>query len=422
MRALFPFSGPLARGVATVVAALLTRTRLVPTLDVEALFSAAGVDPATDPDALEPLAAMIDSARGELGLGIRGQVLLGQRFTGILETRSRLRRRRDLTGQVASDPEAPILVVTGFPRTGTTLTHRLLAAAPDAIAPRWYELMEPSLEPEADVDAERKRRCNRWRRALTAVDLLSPGLRRVHEIIFNGPEECTHLHEAAFDTESFALAGPCSDYQDWLNDRTPARRRLRYTWQATCLEAILRDRPEQDRSGRWVLKAPQHLLQMDDLFATFPQARIVRMHRDPIDAMTSAASLVRHAAKIVGGVLDSSRAEEVVDVFEEWQDRGDEGMRSHPDFVLEIHYDDLVTDPVSVVERIHDFAGLALTGAHVDRIRTHLHQRPRHHFGRHRYRTGDFGIDAAATRERLASYIDRIAELRTSTPEVVGLG
>ena len=146
------------------------------------------------------------------------------------------------------------------------------------------------------------------------------------------------------------------------------------------------------------------------------------MHRDPIDAMTSAASLVRHASKIVGGRLDSSRAEEVVDVFEEWQDRGDEGTRSHPEAVLEIHYDDLVADPVPVVERIHDFAGLPLTGAHVDRIRAHLDRRPRHHFGRHRYRTEDFGIDAAATRERLAPYLDRIAELRTTTPGIAGLG
>lgn len=423
MRVPHPISGPCARMCTSLAAAVAEWTPWVPTFRSDALFEAADVDPTDDPTVVEPLQAMIDSARGELGLGARGRVLLGHRFVGLLRTRRFMRSRRDLIGASTTGPTAsPMLVVTGFPRTGTTLMHRLLATAPDAISPRWFEVMEPCLDPARPVEAARRERLERWRRALRGIDLLSPNLRRVHEILVDGPEECTHLHEAAFDSESFALAGPCAHYRSWLDDRTPERRRERYHWQARCLEAILADRPDDERAGRWVLKAPQHLLQIDDLLAVFPHARVVRMHRDPVATMTSTASLVRHSSTIVGGHVGADRSEELIEIFEEWQRRGDESTAAHPEAVLEIHYDDLLADPLGVVDRIQRFAGLPLSDVHADRVARHLDARPRHHFGRHRYRPEDFGIDVGATRERLEAYETRIAGLRASTPAAAGLG
>ena len=138
--------------------------------------------------------------------------------------------------------------------------------------------------------------------------------------------------------------------------------------------------------------------------------------------MTSTASLVRHSSTIVGGRVGDDRSEELIEIFEEWQRRGDEGAATHPEAVLDVHYDDLLADPIGTVDRIHRFAGLPLGDEQVDRVRRHLDARPRHHFGRHRYRPEDFGIDADAARERLAPYLARIAALRTSAPAPAGLG
>ena len=384
---------------------------LTPPLRVDTLFRAAGVPIEGDPGAVEPLGAMCRSIDEDIQLAPRGRLLLARRYIEALRTRRRL-LDRDADGGLpdTSDPSPPI-VVTGFPRTGTTLSHRLLSLAPDARAPQWCELMEPSLAPPPSPRT-RHRRVRRYRHAIQLANIVAPDLRHIHELVSDGPEECTHLHELAFDSESFALVGPVRSYRAWLDDRDAAQRRSRYEWQLRAMRAIAADRDPVDRGERWVLKAPQHLCQLDDLLAAFPGATVVRMHRDPVAAMGSTASLVACASAILTPGLPPGHGDDLLDIFEQWQARGDEAMPRHPGRIIEMHYDDLVADPVGFVERVHDFAGVPVSGSHVDAIRRHLAARPKHHFGRHRYRLEDHGIDADIVRERFARYIDRMESCR----------
>ena len=277
------------------------------------------------------------------------------------------------------------LLVTGFPRTGTTLSHRLLSLAPDARFPMWCELMEPVLDPRLDPVVARRRRLRKYRCGIILAERLIPGLRRIHELVADGPEECTHLHEHAFDSESMALLGECRSYRDWLDQRSLERRQERYLLHARCLRSIMADRPEEDVPARWVLKAPQHLLQFDELFKTYPDARVVRLHRDPIAAIASTGSLVEHASRLTSTRIDLDFGEDLIETFIDWQRRGDEGMSRHQNQVLEVNYQDLVADPVDFVERTHAFAGLPVDPVHLQRVRMHMQARPKHRWGRHGY-------------------------------------
>lgn len=405
----------LARTLADTIAVSGRAIGAVPPLRAEALFRAARVPFEDDPSAAEPLEAMCRSLEEDVHLAPRGRLLLGRRFVDNLRTRRRL-LDREAAGDLpeTTDAAGPI-IVTGFPRTGTTLSHRLLALAADARAPRWCELMEPSLGP-GDPTRARRRRLRKYRTAVTISGLLAPDLRHIHELVPDGPEECTHLHELAFDSESLALAGPVRSYRAWLDERDWNQRRNRYEWQHRAMRAIVADRAPSDRGSRWVLKAPQHLCQLDELFETFPDATVVRMHRDPIAAMGSTASLVACASSILSPGLPPGHGDDLLDIFEQWQALGDEAMPRHADRVIEMHYDDLVADPIDFVERVHAAAGLPVAGEHLDEVRHHLATRPRHHFGRHRYRLEDHGVDPDLARERFAAYIDRMASLRrTST-------
>ena len=132
--------------------------------------------------------------------------------------------------------------------------------------------------------------------------------------------------------------------------------------------------------------------------------------------MYSTASLVACASSILSPGLPPGHGDDLLDIFEQWQALGDEAMPRHADRVIEMHYDDLVADPIDFVERVHAAAGLPVAGEHLDEVRHHLATRPRHHFGRHRYRLEDHGVDPDLARERFAAYIDRMASLRrTST-------
>ena len=80
----------------------------------------------------------------------------------LLATRLRLAGdRRRLPAIAAEQIERPIFVI-GFPRTGTTLLHSLLAEDPDSLAPRALHSHEPSPPPgEGLIAAQRTARTRR---------------------------------------------------------------------------------------------------------------------------------------------------------------------------------------------------------------------------------------------------------------------
>ena len=164
-----------------------------------------------------------------------------------------------------------------------------------------------------------------------------------------------------------------------------------------------------------VLKAPQHVLQMPDLLAAHPGAKIIRMHRDPTRVMASTASLVETSSRMFNRSFDQAVGEDLLETFEEWKDRGDQALARVRKDVLEVHYDDLVADPIRFVELVHEFAGLSVAGSHLDAVRTHLESRPRHHFGRHAYRIEDYGITPDEIEDRLEDHRNRIDGLRRWT-------
>ena len=55
---------------------------------------------------------------------------------------------------------------------------------------------------------------------------------------------------------------------------------------------------------RWVLKAPIHLFGLKTLLKTYPDARIIFIHRDPFEAMTSGVSMVSHWTQLTTGQVD----------------------------------------------------------------------------------------------------------------------
>ena len=264
---------------------LADRLRLVPRLDVESLEKAAGRAMGRpghqDPEARAALAAMIQSIDQDLDFIGQGRLLMGARFKDILVQRAWIRDRERAGQLVDLQATAPPLVITGFPRSGTTLAHRILALASDARFPTWAECAEPALDPRLDRATGLKRRLKKYQRIRRLSDVVSPRLSSIHELLPDGPEECTQFHELAFNSESMALTGPCHIYNEWLDDRGEDDLRERYRWQDLAMRSILFDRPEVERQGRWVLKAPQHQIQLDQLFELMPDAKVIRMQREP---------------------------------------------------------------------------------------------------------------------------------------------
>ena len=163
--------------------------------------------------------------------------------------------------------------------------------------------------------------------------------------------------------------------------------------------------------GRWSLKAPGHLLALDALLATYPDARVVVLHRDPMRTVPSSASLsvTSRPDSLSTADFDGYFGPMWVDVLGTMVDRLVEHRdRNGDDGFVDIHYRDFVADPVATVARIYAHFGETLSPtARPARCAQHLASHPQGKHGAHAYTLADFGLDEPAVRDRFAAYTER---------------
>jgi Sulfotransferase family len=288
------------------------------------------------------------------------------------------------------------LVVAGLFRSGTTLLQNLLAQHPDLRVPQLWELMHPiSRDGSA---AERARLIRVTQSYVQAYYRAAPAFRAIHYLDAELPEECHRLVGTTFTSDIYPLRYRIPSYADWLAAQDMRRP---YAFHRTLLRCLL----WRDPGGHVALKCPTHLWHLDALAATYPQGRVVRLHRDPIAAVSSACSLT--------AVVRAARSAEVdrAEIGRYWTERAVAALAParrardvHGLPVLDLRYDDLVRDPLAAVASVCEFAGIRWTGAAEGRIRRFLERNPQGRHGRHRYAPEEFGVSRAELEERLGDY------------------
>ena len=143
------------------------------------------------------------------------------------------------------------------------------------------------------------------------------------------------------------------------------------------------------------------------VFAFYPDAWVVHTHRDPVKTVTSGASTLAAVRWLRSDHVETPgiAGDDAVGaiLLQLMQQRIDGEL---PDRIVDVHFRELVDDPVGAVERAYATMGRDLTGAHADAIRAYVGQRPQGALGKHAYTAEQFGIDEAAVRERMRPYTD----------------
>lgn len=360
---------------------------------VRAALRAEG-EPADGPlrftDGLERLAGAVDT---EARLTDPGRVRVRSALVSALRTQLQVGR---MTPAGAAPPDVPArpVFLTGLLRTGTTFLHNLLAQHPALRVPRLWELMAPAdpRTPEALI-----RRCERY---VAEYDAAAPGFRAIHPLDARMPEECHRLTANSFRDPIYGLRYRVPGYLAWLDTTSmvPA-----YDYHRVQLGCILRRAP-----GRpVVLKGPSHLWYLDELYAAYPDATVIRLHRDPAIAVPSVCSLTAVVRSARSGDVDA------VEIGRYWTGRARvalaglrRGAGPGREAPLDLRYADLVADPAGTVARVCDHIGVPLTDGAQARVDTFLAaERNRSDRRAHRYRPADFGLDPARLREQFADYI-----------------
>jgi hypothetical protein len=145
------------------------------------------------------------------------------------------------------------------------------------------------------------------------------------------------------------------------------------------------------------------------LFETYPDAWIVQTHRDPAKTMPSTVSTTALVQWMRTDHVDVKLLAAVIaEVFSFALNRTVE-LRAHgglPDRFVDVHFQDLMRDPVETLRAAYAKMGRPFGAAHADRIRRYLADKPKGKFGTHAYTPEEWGFTAGGLREKLAPYVE----------------
>jgi hypothetical protein len=338
--------------------------------------------------------ARLDSLVTELEASARlhalGRLMTRQELLRGLRTRLLMAHARSQSPGIAEERiEAPI-VITGPPRSGTSILFELLALDPEARAPLAWEVIHPV--PFDGADAGARQLMGECEQEFWAD--VQPEFAAIHELRSDLPVECVTITLPSFTGGHW---GMIANMPNWVADYPAAM-----AYHRALLQVLQHGSPPRN----WVLKTPLYLVFIDLLFATYPDAWVVHTHRDPLKTEPSSLSTL--------GMLRWERSDEV-----ELPEAGAAGLGDMmiilakrreagelPDRIVDSHFSDLMADPVAAVERLYGQMNRPFLGKHADAIRHYIEAKPKGKFGAHKYTPEEWGFDPAALRERMRPYTD----------------
>ena len=360
-----------------------------------------GLDDLGGDSVLEGLGVYCDSLASQAKLNDLGVAALPAIVVTSLTNRLRVVEHLKQHPSVADAPiEAPVVVI-GLFRAGTTLLSQLLDVDPGARSLLSWESQD-SVPPPTPANHRAGERVEQARERMAMMDLLCPALPAIHHDEPDGPTECVTLLSQDFKSLLWETLANVPDYGDWL---MATDQRSAYEHHRRCLQVL----QSGGVGGRWTLKSPHHAIALDALTAVYPDARLVYLHRDPAVVVASACSLIR---TLSGTFSDADHRDYIATrwtrVLLESVDRVEDFRRRHPDHpVLDLRYQQLVTDPLGAVAQIYEFTGRTLEETTATAMGQHLAANPKGRRGAHRYDLADFGLDEDELRSTFAAYAER---------------
>ena len=353
-----------------------------------------GVD---DDNYREALAVLLDSFRRDADLTETGSKM--QRFF----VRNALVARLVSEAAFAQYPQhvdvaikRPIFV-TGLPRTGTTLIHRLLTADPRHQGLELWLAEFPQPRPPRESWSQNFF-FNQIDAQFTKAHEDNPDYTGLHYMTADEVEECWQLLRQSLHSVSYETLAHLPTYSQWLSrqDWTKPYQRHRRNLQLIGLD---------EAEKRWVLKNPSHLFALDALFATYPDALVVQCHRPPETIMASMCSLAQHTT----AGWSNGFTNEVIgqDSLKTWS-RGlemfnTERAQRDPAQFYDLDYFEFIKDPIAVVGSIYEKFGIEFTDdARREITDSHVASQQGPRAPKHTYSLSDYGLTPEQVKERFA--------------------
>lgn len=304
----------------------------------------------------------------------------------------------------AAIPLASPVVITGVPRTGTTALHRLMAIDPRLQGLQTWLLNTPMPRPPRE-SWESHEAFQRSVEKIAARTAQAPDRKAAHQSAAEGVEECCMILMQSFTSNIWNCMGWSSaSYDLWWQDQNET---AAYRYLKQCVQLIGMNDPDK----RWLLKNPGHIEHLDQVFAVFPDAKVIQTHRDPAKAVPSLVSLlVRLHPTYEDGRYEQRQRLMLRRECEKWARaaaKAEAVKSAHPGQVLDVVHAEFHADPMRVVEQVYAFIGLDISDELRAGFARRIADKPELAHGVHRYDIADYGMDEDEVRELFGDYVAR---------------
>jgi len=369
---------------------------------IEAAKNQTNLDYFGNPLFLEGFECLIQSINLEADLNDIGIEAQKGRLIGILANLLRIEDAFIQKPEILFEEIKSPVVIVGLPRTGSTMTHRLLASDPRHTAMLWWEGRYPAMLPD-EVRGHPKTRMEMGKAEVEAVMQASPDALTIHPWDFNGAdEEILLLEHTFFSTvpESFMRLPTYSKWvesQDHIHAYSQLKKMLQYLqWQ----------NPGREKK-RWVLKSPHHLGYIDKLLEVFPDSKVIQTHRDPIKTVPSFCSMCANLFEPLTNSYDKNEighhwAHKLAKVLNHCM----EVSNANKGNFLDLEFKKMIVDPILEMNEVYKFIGEDFTNQ-AENAMLAWKEENQHEMGAHQYSLEEFGLESTFIDNYFSEYIHR---------------
>jgi len=333
----------------------------------------------------EPFCVLIDALDKQASLSLFGRVATRDLLISALRTRLQIEatyaRHPEIDDEVIDAP----VIVTGLPRSGTSILFEVLAVDPRLKPLLSWEVESPCPPPMASTytdDPRIPRAAERIERRLR----MAPDMITRHELGALVPAECgTAQMYYSFTSDHLTVRYNIPSYADWLYEK--ADWISTYAYHRRLLKLLQWKNPR----SHWLLKSPPHIWHLEPLFEIFPDARVIFTHRDPLRAHASGTSLVatlrgmwtdepfdpESLPKTMQAEYASASLNRVIDLIE--------ADRVPREQVFNFHYAEFMREPLVALRGLYGSINQPLPADTEARMASLLAAKPQHKFGVHAY-------------------------------------
>lgn len=374
-------------------------------MDVTELLAAAreqtGLQHLGDESILAPLGRLVDALNDEAALSERGVQSVTGNLVATLANRLRVEDHLAQCPELLEQPVEKPLFVFGLPRTGTTLVINLLSVDPARRCFLRWEASDsvPPPTPEELHAGERYDKCQE----ITELSLkYAPHISAMHHEDADSPTECQFAMSPSFVAQYYDSMYHIPSYHQWFlyeADYLPA-----FRYHKRLLQLL-----QANTGGRWTLKNPWHPLYLDALTTVYPDAQLVMTHRDPVDVVASACSLVNAVRPMFSDEVNPVVIGEcLLETFDLMIQRTLAYKQQHgEDSIYDLQYAALMADPIAEIRKVYAHFGEDFTPQAESAMNAYMDDNPKGKHGRHSYALEDYGLSAGQVKERYADYCSR---------------